>query len=82
MRSASPSASLFEVAKLSLLDKVGIFDCRDRKETSMKHLDELKKQVKQPQGKGQTGKTADKNVRPGHTNQHSKSIISHNLGNR
>ena len=26
----------------------------------MKHLDELKKQVKQPQGKGQTGKTADK----------------------
>lgn len=48
----------------------------------MKHLDQLKKQVKQPQGKGQAGKTADKNVRPGHTNQHSKLIISHNLGNR
>lgn len=48
----------------------------------MKHLDQLKKQVKQPQGKGQAGKTADKNDRPGHTNQHSKPIISHNLGNR
>ena len=48
----------------------------------MKHLDQLKKQVKQPQGKGQAGKIADKNVRPGHTNQHSKPIISHNIGNR
>ncbi|MGT2811659.1 hypothetical protein [Streptococcus minor] len=48
----------------------------------MKHLTDLKKQIKQPQGTHQTRKIAKKHVHPGHTNQHSKPIISHNQGNR
>ena len=48
----------------------------------MKQVEALKKQIKQPQGNKPAGKTATKHVQPGHTNQHSKPIISHNLGNR
>lgn len=48
----------------------------------MTNLDALKKQIKEPQGKKQTTTTFAKNVSPGQTNQHRKTIIRHNMGNR
>ncbi|CQR24554.1 hypothetical protein BN1356_00899 [Streptococcus varani] len=48
----------------------------------MKNLNQLKKQIKQAEGKHSHASANHKTMKPVHTNQHGKNIISHSKGNR